>query len=74
MPPFQALSESNASIIVSLSAFAPRLTLPVIEEPALSISLSDPEPVVMAAVIAVPVAVRLSLPSRLLLSLPREIV
>ena len=59
---------------VLVSPSTPSVMLPSTEEVALSVKVSAPEPPLIVAVIAVPLAERMSLPSRLLLSLPSEIV
>ena len=68
---FEAFSVSVSVVPRVVSVAAPRVTSPVTVEAALSVTVSEPEPVVSVAVIAVPFAVSASLPSLLLLSLPR---
>ena len=71
----EALSNSVSVLLpVLVSPSIPSVMLPLTEEVASRVSVSAPEPPVIVAVIAVPFAVRASLPSRLLLSLPRESV
>ena len=81
MPPVQPVAllkeseiELAKSMIAWLSPTLPSVTSPVTEDPALRDRLSEPEPVVIFAVINVPEAFRRSLPSRALVSVPREIV
>ena len=69
-----ALSVSESVVPRVVSVAAPRVTSPVTVEAALRVTVSEPEPPVIVAVIAVPLAVSVSLPSKLLLSLPSEIV
>ena len=72
---FEASSDSESALLaVVVSPSMPRLMLPLTVDAALKVSSSAPEPPVMVAVMAVPEALSKSLPSRLLLSVPREIV
>ena len=80
MPLVQPLALLKESVIdwrllsiMKVSPSAPKLTFPLTDDPVRE-SSSDPEPVVIEDVIAVPDALRRSLPSRRLLSLPKEIV
>ena len=66
-----ALSVSESVVPRVVSVAAPRVTSPVTVEAALKVTVSEPEPPLIVAVIAVPLAVSVSLPSLLLLSLPR---
>ena len=64
----------SALLAVRVSPSMPRVMAPSTDDAALRLTVSAPEPPVMDALIAVPEAFSLSLPSRLLLSRPSAIV